>query len=163
MANILYFASLARVDGVTIKLDTSKECDIYVTYNGNTYPFRECDNGQYFYDTDTPTTPFPPISGSEPTLASQATLVPVLAHTVEGNKTYFAKEEIEGAEEACRLQQHIGWPSTTTFKKIVAQNMLCNCPITTNDIDRAEAIFGKPKPLCKGKMTQLSTTKLKIQ
>ena len=90
MANIISFASLAIVDGVTIKLDTFKEYAIYVTHNGNTYSFRECDDGLYFYDTATHT------SGAEHTLASKATLVPVLAQTVEDNKSYFSKEEIEG-------------------------------------------------------------------
>eukprot|EP00957_Ditylum_brightwellii_P008057 611237-Ditylum_brightwellii.AAC.1 len=64
--------------------------------------------------------------------------------TVAGNKQYFSKLEIEGAEAVRSLQQLIGWPSTTTFKQIVAQNMLVNCPITVDDIDRAKAIFRKP-------------------
>eukprot|EP00957_Ditylum_brightwellii_P116105 8856789-Ditylum_brightwellii.AAC.1 len=33
--------------------------------------------------------------------------------------------------------------------KIVGLNMLQNCPITIDDILRADAIFGMPTPLCK--------------
>ena len=57
----------------------------------------------------------------------------------KGEQTVFTKDEIQGAEEARHIQQLIGWPSTTTFKNIVAKNMLCNYPITVE-------ILREPRP-----------------
>ena len=42
------------------------------------------------------------------------------------------------------------------------ENMLHNCHVTV-DIVRAEALFGKPKPLCKGKMVIIATTQMKLK
>ena len=149
LANILSFDSLATTPGVRITVDTKYDKVFRVTYNDRSYEFKGCGEGIYYYDTAQGAT------DSCPTMS--------LVQTVKENKQFFTKKEIEGAEESRRLQQLIGWPSTTTFKRIVAQNMLRNCPITVDDILRAEAIFGKPTPLCKGKMTKISSSTIKLQ
>ena len=41
--------------------------------------------------------------------------------------------------------------------------MLRNCNVSVDDITRAEVIFGKAKPLCKGKMTKISSPSLQVQ
>ena len=153
MANIISFKSLADVPGVRITIDTLEERAICVHYQGTTYKFKECSEGLYCYDTDDD-------GVNEAMPLTQQLAFP---QTVQENKRFFTQDEIKGAEEARRIQQLIGWPSTTTFKRIVALNMLRNCPITVDDIVRAEAIYGTPTPLCKGKMTRLATTKIKLQ
>jgi len=54
------------------------------------------------------------------------------------------------------IQHHIGWPRTDNFKKYVEGNHLINCPITVDDINRDEVIYGKPVPLFQGKMTRIT-------
>ena len=81
-----------------------------------------------------------------------------------GRRTrFFTKEEIARAVEVRRIQHVIGWPSDGAFEQIIAQNMLNNCSITIKDVARAEAMYGKVKPLCKGKMTKASNGKTQVQ
>jgi hypothetical protein len=61
------------------------------------------------------------------------------------------------------LQQEIGWPSTTTFKNIIKNNLIINSGITIDDINRAELIFGTPTPLLKDKMIRKLPIQNKIE
>ena len=56
--------------------------------------------------------------------------------------------------EARKLYQIIGTPSIKDFKAIVQGNLIKNCPITIDDINLAEKIFGKDIPAIKGKTTR---------
>ena len=58
------------------------------------------------------------------------------------------------------IQNCIGWPSTKDFKKYVEENQIRNCPITVDDINRAETIYGKPAPLLQGKLTRIHPSSL---
>ena len=62
--------------------------------------------------------------------------------TVADNKSVFTNREFEAAKLARKVQNMIGRPSTRAFLKIVDKNMLKNCPITHQDIQNAEIIFG---------------------
>ena len=53
MANSVALKDVANVPGVWIKMDSSKECTITVEYQGKIYKFRECQDGLYYYDTET--------------------------------------------------------------------------------------------------------------
>ena len=59
-------------------------------------------------------------------------------------KTYFTRREIAEAEKAIFLQQKIGCPSYTTFKSIVANNLIRNVGVTVNNIEQAVYIYGTP-------------------
>ena len=68
-----------------------------------------------------------------------------LLNTIDYNKSLFTKIQIRQAEKARKLQQLIGWPGTEAFKNIIQNNMVKNCSITVDDIDRAIKIFGIPE------------------
>ena len=61
------------------------------------------------------------------------------------------------------MQAALGWPSTQFFKNIVSGNLVTNCPITTDDIARANHIYGTPIPHLQGKMTRHKPQPVKIQ
>ena len=63
--------------------------------------------------------------------------------TVKENAQMFAKQQYERAREARRLYNIIGNPSINDYKSIIKMNTIRNCPITMEDIDIAEKIFGK--------------------
>mmetsp|Transcript_14843 Transcript_14843/g.21238 ORF Transcript_14843/g.21238 Transcript_14843/m.21238 type:complete len:412 (+) Transcript_14843:616-1851(+) len=171
LANILSYEALADIDGIRIVSDSGKERAFKVFYNGFCYKFKPCSDRLYYYDLANPdSTPVKaPVQGAVESdslaqgVAGLHAAVYSCVQTVAENKTYFTKNEIERAEEARRLQHVIGWSSDGAFKKIIAQNMLRNCHISVDGIVRAEAIFGKAKPLCKGKMTNIPSTTFKIQ
>ena len=73
---------------------------------------------------------------------------------VDQNKALYTHRRIKGADTARRMQASIGYPSTQVFKQIVQNNLMQNCRITSDDISRAERIYGPPPPLLQGKSTQ---------
>ena len=77
-----------------------------------------------------------------------------MLQTVSNNRKFLAKKEIEGANDARREQEIVGWPSTTTYKKYVNNNLLLNSTTTIDDVNRAIAIHGETEPLFEGKMTR---------
>ena len=52
---------------------------------------------------------------------------------------------------ACKMQKTIGRPSNKTLLKTVVNNLLKNCPVTSSDIETADAIFGPDTGSLKGK------------
>ena len=71
------------------------------------------------------------------------------------NKEYFSTSEIKGEDEARKLQQEIGWPSTSHLKDIVSKKLLHSCKVTVDDISRSELIYGSPTPILRGKMNMV--------
>lgn len=66
----------------------------------------------------------------------------------------FSRRQIEQADKARMLQGYIGWPSTADFKQYINQGHILNCPVISDDVNRAEAIYGPLVPLLKGKTTR---------
>jgi hypothetical protein len=151
MANILSMKDVVSLPGVTVTMDSSKERALLVSFGTSELKFTECSEGLYFYDVNN-------INKPKALLTNYS-----LLETVEDNKSYFSPSEIKGAETARKIQQEIGWPSTAFFKTIIANNHTKNSPITVDDINRAELIFGTPTPLLQGKMTRVRPTKNKIE
>ena len=80
--------------------------------------------------------------------------------TVNGNKEYFTKHEIERADQSRRLQTITAYPSDDAFRFILKNNLITNCKITIDDFERALHIYGTALPLLQGKMTRLSSTRV---
>ena len=77
-----------------------------------------------------------------------------LLNTVEENKSFYTRREIEGAERAREQQGQIGWPSDQEYYEIVRDNLIRNSKATLDDIQRAKHIFGGTAVnLLKGKST----------
>lgn len=65
-----------------------------------------------------------------------------LIQTVEGNKLNFTPREVTLAEEALKLQELLGYPSTSDLKRIIRHNSVKDTSVTLTHIDNATKIFG---------------------
>ena len=61
------------------------------------------------------------------------------------------RADINVADRERRYQVLLGWTETSSFKTYVNNNLILNCNITVNDINRAEHIYGGAKPTIRGK------------
>ena len=77
-----------------------------------------------------------------------------LLQTVTENKSYFTPHEIKGADTSRKLQEYLYYPSTKTFKSYVTDNLMINCNITADHVNRAELIYGPPVPYLEGHMVR---------
>jgi hypothetical protein len=75
----------------------------------------------------------------------------VLVNTVEENKSKYTERNYQWALVARRLQNTIGHKSTADLVHIVKENLLKNCPVTTDDIMAAEDILGTNVQSLRGK------------
>jgi hypothetical protein len=82
----------------------------------------------------------------------QLTMVSTVPQKSEG----FSKKQIAQAKTARDIQTKVGHPSTQDLKSVIKLNLIANCPVTTEDVDRAETIFGPSLPILKGKTTRQS-------
>ena len=157
IANILSFKEVASVPGVCITMDTAMERAIFVTLpDGRKIKFKECDIGLYYFDAKDEAE-LPKDKNIKEEVQNYLIEVNLLS-TVAENKSLFSRREIQGAKNARILQQSLGWPSTTTYKSYVKNNLIRNCGVTIDDIERSLKIYGTPVPLIKGKMTYIGPT-----
>jgi hypothetical protein len=74
-----------------------------------------------------------------------------LLTTVEENKQLYTKRQVERADTARKLYQVIGFPSIRDYKHLVQTNQIKNCPVTVDDINVCENIYGPDIYSMKGK------------
>jgi len=77
-----------------------------------------------------------------------------LINTVDKNKNKYTVKEYFNAYKARSIQDTIGRPSTPDYIKYVENGLIPNCPITKEDIIRAEDILGPNLGSLKGKTTR---------
>ena len=96
--------------------------------------FKECEVGLYYFDVndDLEHSKHNNINEEVKDYSQGVNLL----STVAENKSIFSKREIQGAKNARVLQQSLGWPSTTTYKSYVKNNLIRNCGVTVDDIER---------------------------
>ena len=154
LANIFSLKDVADLEGARLTMDTSVSRAINLHYGNNCYLFRECCEGLYYYDVSTGTTSQHNIKPKS-VVNDNITCV----QTVQENKLQYSKKDIAAADLSHTLQAELGWPSTSTFKSIVAKNLIRNCPVTVDDISRADNIYGPPPPILQGKATRTTPSK----
>jgi hypothetical protein len=76
-----------------------------------------------------------------------------LVATVEENRKGFTQRQFDDAKRARRLYHIVGCPTVENFKHILRQNIIKNCPVTVEDVNNAERIFGPDIGALKGKTT----------
>ena len=84
-----------------------------------------------------------------------------LLQTVKDNMKHFSKQSIEGAKKAKDLYGKVHFPSIPDFKNMVRYSVIKNYPITLEDVDAMEAIFGPNVAALKGKTVQKQSPKVK--
>lgn len=75
----------------------------------------------------------------------------VMVNTVEENEAGFTARQIEQAKRAKKLYGIVGYPSIKDFKAMIQGNLIMNCPVTIEDINIAEKVYGKSIAVIKGK------------
>ena len=76
-----------------------------------------------------------------------------LIQTVQENEKGYSKRQIKDAQEARDLYSKVGYPSPRDFQKLIAENMILNCPVIVEDVIRADKIYGRDIHSLKGKTT----------
>ena len=142
MATILSAKTVSEIKGARLTMDTQVNKNITLALeDGRSIIFSPYKNGLYYFDTNTSVTN--PKSKLE--LENYSFL-----NTVSDNKQYFSAQEIKGADTSRKLQEYLFFPDANTFKGYVNQNLLTNCEITADDINRGELIYGPLEPYIEG-------------
>ena len=81
-----------------------------------------------------------------------------MVETITENRKNYSNQQYECAKQARKLYHGLGAPSVKIFKGIICANMIKNCPITIEDINNAEDIFGQDISYLKGKTTRRNLT-----
>ena len=72
---------------------------------------------------------------------------------VAGNTIGFNKRQLKGAKLAKELYAKLIYPSLKDFKWATQTNQVANCPVTVDDIDNCQKIYGKDVAALKWKTT----------
>ena len=142
LVNIFGFAGVA--DRYRVTYDSWKEDAFNVHTNNGVVQFKRNNHGLYTYK--------PRESYIEEVEAKNKMCN--LVTTVNENKVGYTKRQIENAKTAWKLYHMMGCAMIQNFKHILRQNIIMNCPVTTEDIDNAEKIFGPDIGTMKGKTTR---------
>ncbi len=157
LANILSLKEIASLPGAKVTMDTSVKDSIMVHLpNGSIIPFKQYNDGLFVFDTRNDN-----IIQQDNTKSTVTNYS--FVSTVQQNKSFFTRAQIEKADRARKLQQYIGWPSVVNFKKYISNNLIKNTDVTIEDINRGEFIYGPPVPQLQGKMTKRHPTTPVIQ
>ena len=73
---------------------------------------------------------------------------------VEDNKSFFTDHQVSRAKRAHKLMHALGCPSNANLKQIIKMNSIKNFPVTTEDIDLTEKVYGPDVASLKGKTFQ---------
>jgi hypothetical protein len=145
MANIFGFASLK--DKHRITYDSAREDAFHVHSANGTIKFNRTPEGLYAYK---PSDNYLKKIAATKSNGNDANLL----STVKENREGYTQRQFERAKEARKLYRIMGCATIQDFKNILRQNVIQNCPITTEDVKIAEAIFGPDIGTIKGKKTR---------
>ena len=81
-----------------------------------------------------------------------------MVETIKGNKSFFTDRQVQRAKEARKLLQALGYPTVQDLKALIQMNTIQNCPVTGEDVDLAQKIFGPDIASVKGKTTRQKPT-----
>jgi hypothetical protein len=79
---------------------------------------------------------------------------PIFLQTIEENLKKYSQHQIKEAHRARDLLHALSFPSIANLKKALQMNAIANCPVTIDDVTRAEDIFGPDIATLKGKTTR---------
>jgi len=131
-SNIFSFAEKAERYNITY--DNNSEDVFVVKMKSKTIKFQKISENIYAFD---------------PTRKKVSLLT-----TLQENKKSFTKRQFERAKTARDLLHNLGYCSLKDFKAAITMNLIKNCPVTLEDINNSEKIFGADIPSMKGKITR---------
>ena len=146
MATILSFKTVSEIPGARLTMDTQVNKNITLTLeDGKIFVFTQYKNGLYFFDTKKT------LNNSKPKhkLKDYSFLT-----TVSENKQYFSTQEIKGADISRKLQEYLFFPGSNTVRGYINQNLITNCEITADDVNRGVLIYGPLEPYVEGHMVR---------
>ena len=77
-----------------------------------------------------------------------------MVQTVNENESGYSARQVSDVKRARELYSKVGFPSNKDFKSLIKNNMILNCPVTADDVDRANNIYGPSIATLKSKTTR---------
>jgi hypothetical protein len=141
-ANIFGFSDLKKKHRITY--DSNKEDAFLVHMDDETIKFKCSPEGLYQYSVS---------KGYKQSLKEdqKADGASNLISTVSENRQGYTLRQFERAKEARRLYHIVGTPTVNNFKLLLWMNAIQNCPVTAEDVNLSENIFGPDISSLKGK------------
>jgi len=87
----------------------------------------------------------------------------MLVNTVQDNFEGHTKHDIAKAKEARRLQGMIGNPTDKEFKGMVREKLITNYPVTVQDVENANRIFGPDLANLRGKTIRTKPEHVRVE
>jgi hypothetical protein len=140
IANIFGLSELKKKHRATY--DSEKEDAFIVHMNDTTLKFECNPEGLYTYKV------------SDEYLKKQSHLINV----VKENRVGYTQRQFEQAKRAQELYHIVGTPTIESFKALIKMNAIKNCPVTTEDVNNTEKIFGTGMLSLRGKSTRRKST-----
>ncbi len=140
LANILLLASVCKVCRVTMDTETEPAMLVH-RKDGSIMKFQEFKLGLYYYDG----------ACHSPVTISTEQKAYLFLNTVAANKAEYTQREIQGVNKARDLYRKLGRPSEKEFRRILDNGLVHNCPVTSDDAQRALHIYGPDLATLKGK------------
>ena len=134
VTNILALHHVTEKHRVTY--DSALDTAFFVHYDYGIVKYDKTPNGLHAYE---PTRPKQDIG---------------MLNSVDENKLFYTDRQIAQAKRARDLYINLGTPSIKDFKTALTANFIANCPVTSEEVDLAEKIFGPDTGSLKGKTTR---------
>jgi hypothetical protein len=145
MANIFGFSDLKKKDRITY--DSDKEDAFIVHMDKEIIKFECSPDGLYQYWVS---------NGYQQGLKEDQKEdgASNLISTVAENRKGYTLRQFERAKEARKLYHNVGTPTMNNSKSLLPMNVVQNCPVTVEDVNISEKIFGPDTSSQKGKSTR---------
>ena len=83
--------------------------------------------------------------------------------TVKGNMEGFTERQVSYAELASKAAAILAYSTEENLKYTLRQKLFKNCPLTVDDVNNAEKIFGKDVAAMKGKLTRKKPNPVRVE
>ena len=153
IANLVGMDQLVKL-GFKVVMNSEIENVIFVEKNDIVRKFRPSENGLYFHDLWDSSMRYV----KKPEKAKNN----VFMQSQKENSAWYTKRQVQKAREARNLYQMMMFPSVADFKSAIKFNYIEDCPITVEDIEAAEKIFGKDIHALKGKTVRKAPYQVKV-
>ena len=137
ITNIFSYAEMAKRHRITY--DSNKEDAFTVHLPDKQVKFTRTEHGLYVF---------------KPKIQVKSHQVQ-LVQTLDENKAFYTNRQFLKAKKARELYHALGTPSIQDFKAMLRMNLIANNPVTVEDIEIAEQIFGTDIGSLKGKTTRM--------